>query len=53
MEIDFLTTKNSVNPLPYRREFDDIIFDKLGLTEEEKKEIYCATAELVQQYCKG
>jgi len=28
---------------------DDIIFDELGLTEEERKEIYRATAELVQQ----
>ena len=27
----------------------DIVFDKLGLTEEERKEIYRATAELVQQ----
>lgn len=28
---------------------DDIIFDKLGLTEEERNEVYWATAELVQQ----
>lgn len=28
---------------------DDIIFDKLGLTEEERKEVYYAKAELVQQ----
>jgi len=27
---------------------DDIIFDELGLTEEERKEVYWATAELVQ-----
>jgi len=26
-----------------------IIFDELGLTEEERKEVYYATAELVQQ----
>ena len=28
---------------------DDIIFDELGLTEEERKEAYYVTAELVQQ----
>ena len=28
---------------------DDIIFDELGLTKEERKEIYYSTAELVQQ----
>lgn len=28
---------------------DDKIFDELGLTEEERKEVYYATAELVQQ----
>lgn len=28
---------------------NDIIFDKLGLTEEERKEIYYATTELVQK----
>jgi len=27
---------------------NDIIFDELGLTEEERKEVYYATAELVQ-----
>jgi len=29
---------------------DDIIFDKLGLTEEELKEVYYTTAELVQKW---
>lgn len=28
---------------------DDIIFDEFGLTKEERKEVYYATAELVQQ----
>lgn len=37
------------NPLPDRKELDDIIFDELGLTEEERKEVYWATAELVKQ----
>ena len=36
------------NPLPDRKELDDIIFDAIGLTEEERKEVYWATAELVQ-----
>lgn len=35
--------------LPDRKELDDIIFDELGLTEGERKEVYWATAELVQQ----
>lgn len=37
------------NPLPDRKELDDIIFDELGLTEAERKEVYWATAELVKQ----
>ncbi|MDD3878130.1 MAG: hypothetical protein PHT69_16040, partial [Bacteroidales bacterium] len=37
------------NPLPDRKELDDIIFDELGLTEDERKEVYWATAELVKQ----
>jgi hypothetical protein len=36
------------NPQPDRKALDDIIFDALGLTEEERKEIYWAVAELVQ-----
>jgi hypothetical protein len=37
------------NPLPDRKELDDIIFDELGLTEEERKEVYWSVAELVKQ----
>ncbi|MHA1692193.1 MAG: hypothetical protein ACTSU7_11245 [Candidatus Heimdallarchaeaceae archaeon] len=37
------------NPLPDRAELDKIIFDELGLTEEERKEVYWAVAELVKQ----
>ena len=37
------------NPLPDRAELDNIIFDELGLTEEERKEVYWAVAELVKQ----
>lgn len=36
-------------PLPDRKELDDIIFDELCLTPEERKEVYWATAELVKQ----
>ena len=35
-------------PLPDRKELDDIIFDELGLTEEERKEVYWSVAELVK-----
>lgn len=35
-------------PLPDRKALDDIIFDALGLTEEERKEVYWAVAELVK-----
>jgi hypothetical protein len=37
------------NPLPDRKELDDIIFDELGLSLEERKEVYWATAELVKE----
>lgn len=36
------------NPLPDRKALDDIVFDVLGLTEEERKEVYWAVAELVK-----
>jgi len=36
------------NPLPDRKALDDIVFDALGLTEEERKEVYYAVAELVK-----
>ncbi len=36
------------NPLPDRKELDDIIFDILGLTKEERKEVYWAVCELVK-----
>ncbi len=40
------------NPLPDRKALDDIVFDALGLTEEERKEVYWAVAELVQNRLK-
>ncbi|MEM2919067.1 MAG: hypothetical protein QXY62_06185 [Candidatus Altiarchaeota archaeon] len=32
----------------YRKALDDIVFDVLGITEEERKEVYRAVAELVK-----
>ncbi len=37
------------NPLPDRAELDNIVFDELGLTKEERKEVYWAVCELVKQ----
>lgn len=36
------------NPLPDRKALDDIVFNALGLTDEERKEVYWAVAELVK-----
>ncbi|RKY78115.1 hypothetical protein DRQ07_07935 [candidate division KSB1 bacterium] len=36
------------NPLPDRKALDDIVFDALGLTEDERREVYWAVAELVK-----
>jgi len=35
-------------PLPDRAELDNIIFNELGLTQEERKEVYYAVCELVK-----
>lgn len=35
-------------PLPDRAELDNIVFDELGLTREERKEVYYAICELVK-----
>jgi len=37
------------NPLPDRAKLDNTVFDELGLTEEERKEVYWAVCELVKQ----
>ena len=37
------------NPLPDRKELDNIIFDELGLTQAERNEVYWSVAELVKQ----
>lgn len=39
-------------PLPDRAELDKIIFDKLGLTKKERKEVYWGVCELVKQRLK-
>jgi hypothetical protein len=36
------------NPLPDRKVLDDIVFDALELTEDERKEVYWAVCELVK-----
>ena len=37
------------NPIPDRAELDNIIFDELGLTQDERKEVYWSVCELVKQ----
>ena len=41
--------KQEPNPLPDRAELDNIIFDELGLTQDERKEVYWSVCELVKQ----
>ncbi len=36
-------------PLPDRAELDNIIFNELGLTQDERKEVYWSVCELVKQ----
>ena len=36
------------NPLPDRKALDDIVFDALSLTQDERNEVYWAVCELVQ-----
>jgi hypothetical protein len=36
------------NPLPDRKALDDIVFDILGLTEDERNEVYWAVCEMVK-----
>ncbi|MGB3970440.1 MAG: hypothetical protein WBL89_00550 [Limnochordia bacterium] len=35
------------NPVSYRKAIDDVVFDVLGLSEEERKEVYRAVCQLV------
>jgi len=40
--------EQNLNAFANRKALDDIIFDELGLTKEERKGVYYAVAELVQ-----
>ena len=44
-----LIREQEPNPLPDRAELDNIIFDELGLTQDERKEVYWSVCELVKQ----
>lgn len=46
-ESDVPIAKQEPKPLPDRKAIDDIVFDALGLTEEERKEVYRAVCQLV------
>jgi hypothetical protein len=46
-ESDVPIAKQEPKPLPDRKALDDIVFDALGLTEEERKEVYRAVCQLV------
>ncbi len=46
-ESDVPISEQEPNPLPDRKALDDIVFDALGLTDEERKEVYRAVAQLV------
>ena len=46
---DKLIREQEPKPLPDRAELDKIVFDELGLTKEERKEVYWAVCELVKQ----
>lgn len=46
-ESDIPVSEQEPEPLPDRKALDDIVFDALGLTEEERKEVYRAVAQLV------
>ncbi len=46
-ESDIPISEQEPNPLPDRKALDDIVFDALGLTDEERKEVYRAVAQLV------
>jgi len=42
------TRKQKPNLLPDRKALDDIVFDILGLTEDERNEVYWSVCELVK-----
>jgi hypothetical protein len=36
------------NPLPDRKALDDVVFDILGLSQDERNEVYWSVCELVK-----
>ena len=46
-ESDIPISEQEPNPLPDRKELDDVVFDALDLTQEERKEVYRAVCQLV------
>jgi hypothetical protein len=46
-ESDVPIARQEPQPLPDRKALDDIVFDALGLTAEERKEVYRAVCQLV------
>ena len=44
---DVPIAKQEPRPLPDRKALDDIVFDALGLSEDERKEVYRAVCQLV------
>jgi len=46
-ESDIPIEEQEPKPLPDRKELDDIVFGAIGLTEEERKEVYRAVCRLV------
>ncbi len=46
-ESDIPLSEQEPKPLPDRKELDDIIFDALDLTQDERKEVYRAVCQLV------
>jgi hypothetical protein len=46
-ESQVLISEQEPNPLSDRKLLDDIVFEALGLTEEERKEVYRAVCQLV------
>jgi methylase of polypeptide subunit release factors len=46
-ESDVPIAEQEPKPLPDRKALDDIVFDALGLTEDERKEVYRAVCQLV------
>jgi hypothetical protein len=45
--LDIPISEQEPNPLPDRKELDDVVFDALELTEDERKEVYRAVCQLV------